>query len=205
LPLSALQGATSEGQEETKEMSATNRGTERHPGDFYETPPGAIDPLLMEQDLERPMVALEPGAGKGALSQAVHRRWGHPHPLTIAVESDPVLAKFLRGQLPCVIEDDFLTLPHFNDVGLIVCNPPFTLAQKFISTSLATYPGIRQAFLLRLNFLASQQRKDWWKDRRDPPKLRVLSKRPSFTGGGTDATDYAWFCWNWPGAAIEWL
>jgi len=24
----------------------------------------------------------------------------------------------------------------------------------------------------------------------------VLSKRPSFTGKGTDATDYAWFVWD---------
>jgi len=26
--------------------------------------------------------------------------------------------------------------------------------------------------------------------------LHVISKRPSFTGGGTDATEYAWFIWD---------
>ena len=29
-----------------------------------------------------------------------------------------------------------------------------------------------------------------------PTSLFVLSKRPSFTGKGTDATDYAWYVWD---------
>ena len=29
-----------------------------------------------------------------------------------------------------------------------------------------------------------------------PTALHVLSKRPSFTGKGTDATDYAWYVWD---------
>ena len=49
--------------------------------------------------------------------------------------------------------------------------------------------------LLRLNYLGSITRHDWWKEY-SPTSLYVLSKRPSFTGKGTDATDYAWFVWD---------
>ena len=46
--------------------------------------------------------------------------------------------------------------------------------------------------LLRINFLGSKKRYGFWK--KNPPQaMYVLSKRPSFTGKGTDATEYAWF------------
>ena len=49
--------------------------------------------------------------------------------------------------------------------------------------------------LLRLNYLGSITRHEWWKS--SPPiAIHVLSKRPSFTGTGTDATDYGWFAWD---------
>lgn len=50
-------------------------------------------------------------------------------------------------------------------------------------------------FLLRTNFLESKKRFEWWQDK-PPTKLYVLSKRPSFTGKGTDATSYSWFIWE---------
>jgi hypothetical protein len=49
--------------------------------------------------------------------------------------------------------------------------------------------------LLRINYLGSISRHEWWKEN-SPTALHVLSKRPSFTGKGTDATDYAWFVWD---------
>jgi hypothetical protein len=49
--------------------------------------------------------------------------------------------------------------------------------------------------LLRINYLGSISRHDWWK-LNSPTSLFVLSKRPSFTGKGTDATDYAWYVWD---------
>lgn len=50
------------------------------------------------------------------------------------------------------------------------------------------------AFLLRLNWLASQKRAFWL--RKNTPSVYVLPKRPSFTGKGTDATDYCWAVWR---------
>ena len=49
--------------------------------------------------------------------------------------------------------------------------------------------------LLRINYLGSISRHQWWKEN-TPTALHVLSKRPSFTGTGTDATDYAWYVWD---------
>ena len=49
--------------------------------------------------------------------------------------------------------------------------------------------------LLRINFLGSQKRYDFWQQF-PPDGLFILSKRPSFTGKGTDSIDYAWFVWS---------
>jgi len=43
--------------------------------------------------------------------------------------------------------------------------------------------------------LESKKRKDFWQ-RHPVNGLYVLSERPSFTGGKTDAAAYAWFVWN---------
>ena len=76
---------------------------------------------------------------------------------------------------------------------LIVTNPPFSLAQSFIDHSIAHANTV--LMLLRINYLGSISRHDWWKAQ-SPTSLYVLSKRPSFTGKGTDATDYAWYVWD---------
>lgn len=188
-------------------MSATNRGAERKANDFYETPLEAIEALLYSPGVREimPERVLDPGAGRGAILQVMKKRWTLPRASAIAIENDPNLAVELRTHPFCVVEDDFLTLPAFEDVGVIVCNPPYSLAREFVARGHLRYWRVPQAYLLRLNFLASIKRKDWWQGIKEEPKLRVLSKRPSFTGEGTDATDYAWFCWNWPGGAIEWL
>ena len=49
--------------------------------------------------------------------------------------------------------------------------------------------------LLRTAFLESQKRHDFWQ-KHPVSKLYTLSKRPSFTGKGTDATSYSWFIWD---------
>lgn len=86
---------------------------------------------------------------------------------------------------------DFLQWSNTTD--LIITNPPFSLAQEFIGYAIPR--ANTTIMLLRLNFLASIKRYEWWKQH-SPTSLFVLSKRPSFTGEGTDATDYAWFVWD---------
>ena len=79
---------------------------------------------------------------------------------------------------------------------VIIGNPPYSMAQEFIDKCLTLLnPGGRLIFLLRTNFLESKKRFTWWQDK-IPSGLYVLSKRPSFTGKGTDATSYSWFIWD---------
>ncbi|WP_436663579.1 hypothetical protein ACOALA_13645 [Alicyclobacillus acidoterrestris] len=78
----------------------------------------------------------------------------------------------------------------------IITNPPFSLAQEFVEKSLTLANCV--IMLLRLNFLASGKRKEFW-EKHPPTAIHVLTKRPSFTGTGTDATDYAWFVWDTTG------
>ena len=79
------------------------------------------------------------------------------------------------------------------EVDLILTNPPFSLAKEFIEHSMSCSTTV--IMLLRINFLGAQSRYDFWQQF-VPDGLFILSKRPSFTGKGTDATDYAWFVWS---------
>jgi len=71
-------------------------------------------------------------------------------------------------------------------------NPPYSEAWEFVIG--CTHLARVTIALLRLGYLASMARKAWLQ--RHPPSVYVLSRRPSFTGGGTDATDYGWFVWG---------
>ena len=112
---------------------------------------------------------------------------------------------------------DYLTEP-LPDVDLVITNPPFSHAQQFIDRA-RTHSKLA-LMLLRVNFMGSQARHDWWK-KQGVVALFNLSKRPCFfhsctkckhtyrpetvpkvcdvesCGGsikaGTDATEYAWF------------
>jgi hypothetical protein len=81
---------------------------------------------------------------------------------------------------------------------VIVTNPPYSLADEFCRHAISVATEV--FLLLRLNFLGSQRRKEWW-THHEPSALFVLSKRPSFVNGKTDSTEYAWFYWGarWKG------
>lgn len=152
-------------------MSAINRGSERIPQDFYATPKWCVDLIFPTIDLSRVYSSLEPCLGSGVIYKKLPRKryW----------------AEIRRDR-------DYLKT-SFPKVDLIVTNPPFSLALKFLRKSLSE--SNLCVYLLRLNFLGSQDRKLFW-SRNSPTHLYVLSRRPSFAGKGTDATEYAWFCWD---------
>ncbi len=76
----------------------------------------------------------------------------------------------------------------------IVGNPPYAVAEEHVRKAIGVAP--RVAFLLRLAFLESLERIPFWKEH--PCRtVWVLSKRPSFTGGGsTDSCPYGFFFWD---------
>lgn len=152
-------------------LSRQVAGVRLNATDFYPTPMWCIENL--EIDWTQFKTAHEPCRGDGRISN-----WMSTTGLSTSYTEITEGTDFFEWSGP---------------VDLILTNPPFSLAQEFISHSLANAACV--IMLLRLNFLASIKRYDWWKQR-PPTALHVLSKRPSFTGSGTDATDYAWFVWD---------
>lgn len=160
-------------------MSATNRGSDRNRCDFYATPIEAFKPLLLSV-LPDDVEFHDPCCGDGRLIVWL----GPMRRKTAGADLYP------RKEWPCE-KVNFLkdTTPR----DFIVTNPPFSRAQEFVAHGLKH--SREMMLLLRLNFLGSQKRRAWWKDR-EPSALFVLSERPDFTGGGGDATEYAWFYWG---------
>lgn len=152
-------------------MSATNRGANRSIQDFYPTPKSAIHVILERIKLDQVTSSCEPCRGDDAIFKFLpgNRSW----------------AELSKGI-------DYLSCPMLF-VELIMTNPPFSLALEFLEKSLTH--GLTIVYLLRLNFLGTKKRKPFFQ-KNPPTHLYILSQRPSFTGHGTDATEYAWFVWD---------
>jgi len=153
-------------------MSRQKTGQRLNPTDFYATPPWCYENLEIDWSLFEN--AHEPCRGDGRIQYFLEEECG----LTCTYSE--------------ITEDkDFFEWNEGTD--LILTNPPFSIAKEFIDHSLAHSNTC--LMLLRINFLGSIGRHEWWKEN-TPTALHVLSKRPSFTGRGTDATDYAWYVWD---------
>ena len=151
-------------------MSATNRGAVRNEFDFYATPRDPIEKILAEIDFSQITSFFEPCKGDGAIYDLVDCKKDYAE----------------------IREDkDYFDSRVMSD--LIITNPPFSIALDFLQKSLKEAETV--VYLLRLNFLGSQKRKEFWQ-KNPPTHLFTLAKRPSFTGKGTDATEYAWFVWD---------
>lgn len=194
-------------------MSATNRGAKRAANDFYETPSWLADALFAEirGDGFRPKAVYEPGYGRGALSAGARRAFGaelRVHGCDLAEPAPRIDDEYrwdLDEQPTTFMPGDFLTaepIGDHRDCGLIVMNPPFSLAREFIDRALEINTRACVAALLRLNMLGAEYRAAWW---RSLPLsgVWVTPKRPSFTGKGTDATEYAWFLFRYPKSGLR--
>ena len=175
-------------------MSATGRGAVRREGDYYATPAWCVEailPYLASRGLlDEGRSALEPAAGDGAIVRVLRER---TKVRVSMIEIDPDRAT--QSGAEC---RDFLQyeIPGFD---LIITNPPYRLAFEFAKHGLDLLGrGGALVLLTRLNWLASVKRSGWLREH--TPSVFVLPKRPSFTGQGTDATDYAWLVWGKPNA-----
>lgn len=178
-------------------MSATARnGTTRAASlDFYATPAWATRALVL--DVGCPLSVFDPCAGTGAILAAIDG-----DAMRRGLELDEGRAQAARFAGLDVTTRDALDDRPWGDFGAVIMNPPFNRAQEFVERALAESRGRRVAALLRLSWLAGLKRAAF--HRRHPADVLVLPRRPSFTGGGTDATDYAWFCWGWGGPGGHW-
>jgi hypothetical protein len=181
-------------------MSASGRsvvaqtGHVRHADDFYATPAWCTRSVLETLDLKDGLRVLEPAAGEGAILREL--LGANPRMKVQGVEVDE--GRMTRASSLCRVDhSSFIGWKSRTKFDLVITNPPFALAMDFIQASLPLLATTgTAALLLRLNWLASMKRASFLT--RFCPDVFVLPRRPSFTGGGTDATDYGWFLWRGP-------
>lgn len=196
-------------------MSATNRGGERRKDDLYETPEWLTHALLDELLQRRPglttMPAFEMAAGNGAIVR-VMRRYNDIWPIWIQELS---LSRAIRIKRNYGVGHhsygDFLaTIPREPDNifsqkwGLLITNPPFSLAYEFVEHSLK-YMNEQStlALLMPLTFLGSADRVNY--NQKREYEILISPVRPSFTDDGkTDAMVYGWFLWGYGARPGEW-
>lgn len=123
--------------------------------DFYASPYAALPPLLAAERRHLPRILWEPFCGNGALVVPLRNRgfrvtatdlhdWGCPDS-TPDVDFHEAIADRHR--------------PDGERIG-IISNPPFQSIERLVELSVARAPYV--AFLLRLAFLESEGRMDWF-------------------------------------------
>lgn len=173
---------------------------ERHEADFYPTPPSATEALF---DAHPPPVwrLLDPCAGDGAILRVAKERGYDVSAVELRMaELMPLLRTCQPG---AVVIGDWLEISHDKQalerlcgwpVPAIVCNPPFSIAREIVEACLDV-GACYVAALLRINVEASGPWRSFWEAHPWTDRV-VLWRRPSFTGHGTDMTNYFWAIWE---------
>ncbi len=160
----------------------------RDPRDYYPTPKEAAVPLVQEF-LKPHDYVWEPACGRGNLVEVMRDHGCKVVGSDLHDYSDQEPATGLHFGLDGLDFDPF----ELSNNNAVVTNPPYSLAREFIE---AFVPGPWvTAFLLRNSIFGSIERHAMWQ-RYPPAAIRFLVPRPSFTGGGTDNSEYAWVVWS---------
>lgn len=173
---------------------------------------------------------IEPSAGPGPFVRAARARWLRA--TVLAVEPfDPASEPVAEGSIITPLHDagaDRVYRQRWEDFGgallgggkygeglgrvLTIANPPFTDGEAHIRLALerSREDDIVVA-LLRASILAGAARvRGFWKAW-PPDRVWHLAPRPSFTGGGTDGSEYVAIAWRaqptaggYRGAWLDW-
>lgn len=197
-------------------MSSTNRGGKREVSDYYITPAEHISAFLAEflHDLvvnSDPVMesgevikVLDPCAGGDAKHDmaypSVLRNYGD--------NAFKVTTMDIRPDSRATVKGDYLATPINFKPDWIITNPPFSHAQQIIEKALREVKfGGYVIMLLRLNFLGTQGRKEFFRQHM-PARIYVHSSRMCFFPEGvtnlktgrlefpTDSIEYAHFVWQ---------
>lgn len=166
--------------------------------DAYMTPPKLAEAIVaraaaafrLTPDMEFNII--EPGAGTGVFVRAARAQWPRSHIVAVDVDGRYRRACMKAGA------DDFVHGDYSRGAGggwatLTIGNPPFGLAAEFIREALDG--SAFTCFLMRAAFRAGVGR---WApgglfDVNPPRETWPVVPRPSFTGGGTEHSEYEVF------------
>lgn len=167
--------------------------------DHYVTPPEVADVgARLALDGRRGRVVLDPCAGTGALLDAVRRQ--DSTAVVGGFELDP--ARAAAAALACgnALEIDWPA------AHAVLMNPPFSAWEAFVRKAVDLRYS-RVVVLLRLGALAGVGRFPFWAGiaATHGVGVTVLSRRPSFTGGGTDSQDYGWITLTRGAREASWI
>lgn len=195
----------------------TKSETARNVRDFYPTEPGLCAAGVrlipwphLETLLDAELCIIDAGAGTGNWGIAMRDL------LIERQRTDPIIGVelFPSGNPPPAAYDryiygDFLTA-ELPPSGVVISNPPFSMAEAFVRRALDLLPTAGVLLLLqRLDFAATQKRGRGLFRQSPPCEVHVCVTRPSFTGdGNTDTIEYGLFLWikGWRGeTSLHWL
>lgn len=172
-------------------IGATNHSEKiRANEDYYATEPKAVE-VLLEAEKFCPII-WEPACGEGHISEVLKEN-GH------IVTSTDLVDRGYGGI------SDFLNSDFRVEKCDIITNPPYKYALEFCQRAIDMLDdGYKAAMFLRLQFLESKRRKQFFLD--NPPKtVYVSSSRlhcarngdfSDATGSKSNAVAYAWFVWE---------
>lgn len=175
-------------------MSATNRSDVRRKDDHYITPDWAVRRFL--EAYAMPVGNwLDPCAANGELITVAKQLV--PASRFIGIELRPEA----EGALSEVVPDNYMIGDFFEKsktvadkvIDVVLTNPPYALAVEFLAECRRIAKVV--AFLLRIGFYCGGRGP---LSREARPGLFFLPNRPSFTGDGADASEYAWFVYGDP-------
>jgi len=172
--------------------------TTRDPSDYYATTPELCELVVatLKKALNlNPKTILEPGCGAGTWMGALAKHF--PDAKLQGIELHEDLAAYTMALGFNVKRADLLH-NNLGDWDLICGNPPYNQLDELMPILLDHLnPGGHLVLLLRLNFLAGQERYDALFASRPPAFVMPLPARPGFTAnGGGDGTDYAIYVWT---------
>jgi hypothetical protein len=150
-------------------VSATGRGTNRDPKDFYATPFASFSPLL--NVLPTDVMFFEPCAGDGRILRWLRDSGRKAIGSDLYPQKGSLIDKTYYDETPT----NYLKVDWQHE--FVLTNPPFSIA--FEMCQHARKYSREFMFLLRLSFLESEARSDWL-SANEPAALFVLKKRPSF-------------------------
>jgi hypothetical protein len=169
---------------------------ERWDSDFYVEPEWAVEALFKAITFSGPIH--DPAAGSGTIVR-VAKRFGYKTTGADLVD---------RGR-------GFPVQNYLHDVmfhRVVVFNAPYKQNEAFIAHGLKLSTEL--AALVRIPFLAGQERWRTLYATRPPARVLILSERPSLPPGDTDipaiggTTDYCWCYWHLDHcgpSTIQWL